>query len=184
MVDNTMEILLSSKEEETTMETQDRISQLQESIGKLKQELKQELVTMFSNDEDTRLIIEALKEDPTLRYTHRGLIASVDMELQDFDEDTEVAFEEYAESLNLQVDFTHERLYFHVSEYLMYKTNTDSDSIVICLDGQEEIINAGLEPMDANEILDTLREIAKVRNYTGIAIEVDEYGNVDTIDLS
>lgn len=158
--------------------SKNKIETLSVSIEEMKQELKNEYLNMFSHDSDIQEALQDLDQYGFYRYTRHGLVKSVPVDAEDFDEVASEALSEYMEDKGVEVDLLLGYLNKKVSDYLLCMQDGKSIQVVFCEHGEETTLLIKDRVESEEERNSILSSLAQHKQFTGLIVVRDEIGNV------
>ena len=163
--------------------SKNKIETLSVSIEEMKQELKNEYLNMFSHDSDIQEALQDLDQYGFYRYTRHGLVKSVPVDAEDFDETAAEALQDFMEDRGVEVDLLLGYLNKPVKDYLLCMQDDRSIQVVYCENREETTLLIRDEVESEEERNSILTSIAQHKQFSGLTVVCDEVGNVRILDL-
>ena len=160
----------------------EKIQELSNQITDLKEQLHIELLKQLEADNDVTEMLEMLNTSPSLTYTRFGLMETVDIEFEDYAEESEAAFEDFMKQRDITVDFRLGRLQRAIPNYILaQQTVDDKANVTLSVDGEEETVAVELDMTSPEELITYMQDMAASQDSSVRIFIADQYGNVEEI---
>lgn len=161
----------------------DKINTLSSMIDNLTQDLKEEYMKVFGNDPNVQDAIQDLYNFSLYRYTSRGLVKSLKVDLNDFDDLAMEALDDFMEEKGIEVDSTLGYLNKRVENYLLCSEDDFTTMFVLCTNFKEEIVDTYNKTLSEEEKLEIINHIKQARQFDGLVVNCDEVGVLKVMDM-
>jgi hypothetical protein len=161
----------------------EKINSLTDMIESLKEDLKMEYQKVFDNDENTQEAIQDLYNYGLYRYTRKGLVKSLKVDMSDFDDLATESFDNYMATKGIEVDSLLGYLNMQVDNYLLCVEDDRRSSFIIKQNTREEIVDVYNKTLSEEEKKEVFKSIKDARQFEGLVVSCNEVGFIKLLDL-